>query len=184
MEADRPFADLLVALAQRTPAPGGGCATAWGGALAAALLEMAASYAGQPGVVERAAELRAELLALGERELESYAPVLAAQRLGAEDPERPAALAAALSEACEAPLAIARAAAEVAELASVVAGQGPAALNGDAVAGATLAEAACQAAARLVDINLAGDRDDPRLAEVATLRLRAAGVRDRALGLG
>jgi formiminotetrahydrofolate cyclodeaminase len=182
MEADRPFADLLAALAHRTPAPGGGSAAAWGGALAAALLEMAALYADQTEVAARAASLRAELLALGERELESYAPVLAALRLGTEDSERPTALAAALSEACEAPLAIARAAAEVAELASVVAGEGPPALNGDAIAGVVLAEAACQAAARLVDINLAGDRDDPRLAEVATLRLRAAGVRDRALG--
>jgi formiminotetrahydrofolate cyclodeaminase len=184
VEAGRPFADLLAALAERTPSPGGGCASAWAAALAASLLEMAALYAGQPGVAARAASLRAELLALGEQELESYAPVLAAQRLGAEDPNRPAALAAALSEACEAPLALARAAAEVAELSSVVAGEGPPSLKGDAIAGASLAESACQAAARLVEINLAGDRDDPRLAEVATLRLRAAGVRDRALGLG
>jgi formiminotetrahydrofolate cyclodeaminase len=179
--ASRPFGDLLVALAERTPAPGGGSGTAWGGAIGAALLEMAALYAGDGTVAARAAELRTELLALGERELESYLPVLEAHRLAIDDPGRSRALAAALSQASDPPLAIARACAEVAELATAIAAAGKRELSGDAIAGTTLAEGACQAAARLAEINLAGDREDTRLAELVALRLRAGEARDRAL---
>lgn len=180
----RPFGDLLESLSERTPAPGGGCATAWGAAIAAGLLEMAASFAASEGDASRAADLREELLSQGERELSSYAPVLEALRLPADDPDRAAAVSEALSDASEAPLAIARAAAEVAELAVAVALRGKRDLSGDAIAGALLAEAACQAAARLVELNLAARPDDRRLAELATLKLRAAGARDRALGEG
>ncbi|MBA2636837.1 MAG: cyclodeaminase/cyclohydrolase family protein, partial [Solirubrobacterales bacterium] len=35
---DRPLSELLDALAARTPAPGGGCAAAWGCAIAAGLV--------------------------------------------------------------------------------------------------------------------------------------------------
>jgi methenyltetrahydrofolate cyclohydrolase len=38
------FAELLDRLAARTPAPGGGAAAAWACALAAGLVEMAASF--------------------------------------------------------------------------------------------------------------------------------------------
>jgi methenyltetrahydrofolate cyclohydrolase len=177
----RPFGDLLAELAERTPAPGGGCGTAWGGAIGAALLEMSASYAGDGTVAARASELRAELLALGEAERTSYLPVLAAYRLAPEDPDRKRAIAAALSEASDPPLAIARACAEVAELASAIAAAGKRELSGDAVAGAMLAEGACQAALRLVELNLAADPGDARLAEVVAVGRRAVAARERAL---
>jgi formiminotetrahydrofolate cyclodeaminase len=180
----RPFGDLLESLSERTPAPGGGCATAWSAAIAAAMLEMAALFAASDGDASRASDLRDELLSQGERELTSYQPVLKALRLPADDPDRPEMLEDALSDASEAPLAIARAAAEVAELAVAVAVRGKRDLSGDAIAGALLAEAACQAAARLVELNLSARPDDRRLAELATLKLRAAGARDRALGVG
>jgi formiminotetrahydrofolate cyclodeaminase len=182
--ASLPFGDLLESLASRTPAPGGGCATAWSAAIAAGLLEMAARFAGAHDEVTRAAALRAELVAQGEVERSSYAPVLEALRLPSDDPSRAALVADALSEASEGPLAIVRAASEVAELAVGVAVRAKRDLSGDAIAGALLAEAACQAAARLVELNLAGRPDDRRLAELATLKLRAAGARDRALGAG
>jgi formiminotetrahydrofolate cyclodeaminase len=176
-----PFGDLLAELAERTPAPGGGCGTAWGGAIGAALLEMSALYAGDGTVAARASELRAELLALGEAERTSYLPVLAAYGLAPEDPDRRRAIAAALSQASDPPLAIARACAEVAELASAIAVAGKRELGGDAVAGATLAEGACQAALRLVELNLAADVEDARLAEVVAVGRRAIVARERAL---
>ncbi len=177
--AERPLADLLAALSARSPAPGGGSAAAWSGALAAGLLEMAAAFAGRPEQVARASQLQQELLAYGERELHSYAPVLEAVRMPAGDPDRLARLAQALSDASEAPLAIARASTEVAELAAGIASSSRPALQGDAIAGVLLAEGSAQAATRLVEINLADRPDDPRLAEARALADRAAHARER-----
>jgi formiminotetrahydrofolate cyclodeaminase len=131
----------------------------------------------------RADALRGRALALGERELTSYEPVLAALRLPADDPSRSERLAAALSDASAAPLEVARAGVEVATLAQEVAGVGSTHLTGDVRAGLLLAEAACQAAAGLVAINLAARApDDERLAEAADLSRRAAAARADVLG--
>ncbi len=175
--AERPLADLLAALSARSPAPGGGSASAWSGALAAALLEMAAAFVGDSAAAARATRLQAELLDCGEQELRSYAPVLEAVRLAADDPSRAERLGDALSRASEAPMAIARVSTEVAELAAGIVKDSKPALQGDAAAAVLLAEAAAQAAARLVQINLAGCPDDPRLAEVAELTRRAGAAR-------
>jgi formiminotetrahydrofolate cyclodeaminase len=179
--AELSLGELLSALAERSPAPGAGSAAAWAGALAAALLEMTAAFSGVDDALGRGRVVRAQLLAHGEEELASYEPVLAAERLDASDPSREQRLRDALSGACEAPLAIAKAAAEVAELAAEVAARATRALEGDAIAGVLLAEAACQSAARLVEINLHGRTDDPRLAEAARLRDRAHAARERVL---
>ena len=88
---DRPLAALLGDVAAATPAPGGGSSAAVATALAAALVEMSASIAQVPDAPERARELRARCLALADDELTSYAPVLEAERLPADDPERAAA---------------------------------------------------------------------------------------------
>lgn len=179
--AQQAFESLLVDLAAQTPAPGGGCASAWAGALAAALGEMVAGFADDQQAAARAAVLRADLLAAGERELSSYAPVLDAARLRKSDPSRAQRLDAALSEASETPLSIARASTEIAELAAGIAARSAFAVSGDAIAAAVLAEASSRAAARLVEINLARRADDPRLAEVRDLTLRAGAARDAVL---
>jgi formiminotetrahydrofolate cyclodeaminase len=83
------------------------------------------------------------------------------------------------AEASKSPLEIARVAADLAELASSLATGGNRNLTGDAIAGALLAEAAAQAAARLVAINLNGG---PLVKEAAGHAARAAAARDRALG--
>jgi formiminotetrahydrofolate cyclodeaminase len=176
--AERPLAELLAALAERSPAPGGGAAAAWCGALAAALLEMAAEFVGAGEAAGRAAALRARLLEAGEADLRCYEPVLSAMRLAADDPARAERLDRALSAACEPPLEVARGAAEVAELAASVTAGSKAAVRGDALAGVVLAEAAVRAAAELVEVNVG---DDPRRTEAAQLAERAARIRAQAL---
>jgi formiminotetrahydrofolate cyclodeaminase len=119
--AQRPLAELLDSVAAHTAAPGGGSAAAWTAALGAALVEMAALYAGADGPAGQAATLRAALPAIGETELRWCEPVLEASRLPRNDPARAERLGAALAAASESPLAIARAAAEVADLGAAVA---------------------------------------------------------------
>lgn len=166
---------FLDSVAERTPAPGGGAGAAAGCALGAALTEMAARFAALDAAAARAAELRERGLGLLEADLTAYAPVLAALRTPRDDPERPARLAQAQSEAAEVPLAIAEAAAEVAELARAVARAGKPGLRGDALAGVDLAAGAARAAARLVEINLADVPGDPRMARARAAVERAAG---------
>jgi formiminotetrahydrofolate cyclodeaminase len=176
----------LVELAARTPAPGAGTAAAVACALAAALVEMAARF--DPGgelnqAGARAAELRAEALELAERELCGYAPVLQALRLPPGDGDRGQVLAAARSAASAAPLAIAGIGAEVAALGAKAAAGGSRHLTGDAVAAVLLAEGACRSAVGLVENNLAGSGEDPRLDHAAELARRAAASRASALAL-
>jgi methenyltetrahydrofolate cyclohydrolase len=187
--ADRPLVALLDVVASTDPAPGGGSSAALAAALGASLLEMAAGLelareAPDPSLSadlpERARELRAQALALADRDLSSYAPVLDARRLPAGHPERAERVEAALTEASQAPLAIAEAAAEAAELGARVTIVSNPAVRGDALAGVLIAEAATAAAASLVEINLAG-RDDADLARARDARRRAQEAREDAL---
>lgn len=139
--------------------------------------ELADAHARLEQIAVRALELRALALELGDRELRSYEPVLAALRLPPEDPSRAQRLDAALSDAADVPLSVARAGAEVAALAHEVATLGSRHLLGDAHTGLLLAEAACQAATALVLINLQSRPDDERRAEASELARRAASTR-------
>jgi formiminotetrahydrofolate cyclodeaminase len=170
---------FLGAVAERTPAPGGGAAAAAACALGAALAEMAARFAAREDDAALAARLRAEALRLGEADLDAYAPVLEALRAG--DAAR---VAAAKGAAAETPLAIAEAAAAVAELARALANEGKPSLVGDALAGADIAAAAARAAARLVEINLADATGDPRVARARAAVARAAPGGEPSSGLG
>jgi methenyltetrahydrofolate cyclohydrolase len=166
-------------VAARTPAPGGGSVAATATALAASLVEMAASFTGDlDPQFQRAGELRTRALELAEIELHAYEPVLEALRLPREDPERAGRVSAAQTEASKSPLEIARVAADLAELAAELARNGNPNLAGDAIAGALLAEAAAQAASRLVAINLI---DGPVVEEAAGHAARAHAARERAL---
>jgi len=170
--AERSLAALLAEIAAATPAPGGGSTAAVACALAAALVEMSA---GPPH--ERAAALQARALELADEDLTSFAPVLEAQRLPAGDERRAERVRTALSVASETPLAVAAVGCEVAELAAEVARGGRPSLEGDAAAAALLAEAATRAAARLVELNLAGVPDDVRLRTAAEYASRAWAAR-------
>jgi len=191
--ADQPLHDLLDAVAAQRPAPGGGCTAAWAGAFGAGLVEMAASftlarpkYAGvhhQMADVRREAKvLRRRLLELGDADAQVYEPVILAMRMPEHHPERAARLEAAQSAAAEVPLETAEAAARVAELAAETARVGNLHLKGDSVSAAMLAEGASRAAARLVEINLAGS-EDPRLARAAEAIRRGAAARQDALAV-
>jgi methenyltetrahydrofolate cyclohydrolase len=131
---------------------------------------MAAAFAGED--TAHPSELRAQALALAERELTSYAPVLEASRLPKDDPTRTERLDQALSDAANPPLEIARVAAEVEQRATDLATRGNRSLEGDANAAAELAGAARRAAARLVEINLSAHTDDPRATEATQLRTK------------
>ncbi len=173
-------------MAEATPAPGGGSSSAVTCALAAALVEMAARF-GDDRLVDagdRAGELRERALVLATRDLTSYEPVLAALRLAGDDPEREQRIARASAQAAAVPFEIAQVGAELAELAAASVSQGSRHLEGDATTAAMLAEAACRASVRLVEINLRGAGDDPRLADARRLAREAASARERALAAG
>jgi formiminotetrahydrofolate cyclodeaminase len=187
--ADLTLTQLLDQTAARTPAPGGGAAAAVTGATAAALVEMAAAFAhernpegGFDRLERQAAALRARLLELADEDLGAFAPVLDALALDRADSSRPAAVSAALSNAAEPPLGIAAISAGIAELAAaVISAPGNDHLRGDATAAVLLAEAATRTAATLVELNLAGAPEDPRLAAAADHADRARAERARTL---
>lgn len=168
-------ADLLEAVAARTPAPGGGAVTALTVALAAGLGAMAGRFGAEDELVSRTDELRRRAAPLADADAAAYGRFLEATRGPREpDPEpRRRAVAAALSEATDVPLSIAELGAEVAELAASLARSGNPNLRGDAAAAALLASAAATTAAILVTENLASTPDDPRAARAAELAARA-----------
>jgi methenyltetrahydrofolate cyclohydrolase len=129
-------------------------------------------------VARRARELRGRALELADIELHAYEPVLEALRLPRDDPQRAERVDATRAKASESPLEIAEVGAELAEMAAGLARTGNQNLAGDAIAGALLAEASAQAAARLVAINLT---EGPAVTESANLARRAAAAREAAL---
>lgn len=155
---------FLDAVAEASPAPGGGTSAAIAVALGAALVEMTARIS-HGAAAEEAHALRVRALELAEQELTSYGPVLEAETAA----ERSAAMVA----ASEPPARIAETAAEVAELGLSVAASSSDALRGDALTGVTLAEAAAAAAARLVWINVGSSSAHER-AHAAAGRAAAA----------
>ena len=120
---------------------------------------------------------------LGDDDARAYRQVMTARRPGAAPgAEGAARLEAALSAASDVPVAIAEAGASVATMAARLAVEGSPAVRGDAVTAALLGAAGCEAAATLVDINLAGHPDDARRAAVATAAEVARAAAERARG--
>jgi len=140
---------------------------------------MAASFTAEGSdTAERAALLRGRALELAEIELRAFEPVLEAMRLPRDDPSRAGRVEAAQATASESPLAIADIGAELAALAAGLTRTGNQNLAGDAIAGALIAEAAAQAAARLVTINLT---EGPAVSEATEFASRALIAREEAL---
>jgi formiminotetrahydrofolate cyclodeaminase len=149
-------AQLLDDLAARTPAPGGGAAAALTCAMAAALVEMATSFASAQGleaVRDRAHLIREQASGLAYADGRAYGVVLEALRMEKGD-QRTAHLDEAVSAAIAVPMRVLELASEVATLAADVAETGNRNLEGDALAGSLLAEAAARSAATLAQMNM------------------------------
>ena len=136
--------ELLAAIGERTPAPASGAATALTAALAAALAELSARYAGEEDDAERAHRLANALVELGD--LDAVAYVAFMEDRNAETH----------AEIGRIPEEIARQADEVFALALRAADRLSASLAGDARAAAELAQAAAGIARGLAQLNREG----------------------------
>src|SRR5262249_28698213 len=133
---------FLSALGARTPAPASGAATALTGALAAALVQLAAQFADDAAAADRAGELVTRLTDLADKDSAAYTAFMSDR----SDVNR--------ARIVAAPMEVAAAADEVAELAIKVRGQLKGAVGGDADAAAELARAAARVARRLAEMNV------------------------------
>ena len=133
--------ELLDAIGARTPAPASGAAAALTGALAAALVELAARFSEDDEALARALELRARLLELADEDAAAYTDYLRTR--SDEDRQR----------TIEIPLAVAAAAAETAALAERLAADGRPSVKGDALVAAELARAGARSAELLAALN-------------------------------
>jgi formiminotetrahydrofolate cyclodeaminase len=192
----------LEKLASSEPEPGGGSVAALVGALGAALVTMVTNltlgkekYAAVEDDMTRlkaeAEALRARLQELVSLDAEAYAKVAAAMKLPQDDEakkqERRGILQAALRGAADVPLEIAEAAVKVGRLALPAVEKGNLYAISDAAVAALLADAAAQAAALNVKVNLSWiddkefDRD--RWGRIEAALSEAAKLRDGVLAL-
>ena len=152
-----PLHKFLDDLAARTPAPGGGSASALGGALGAATAQMAAAFttgkekfksveAEALEMQRRLEALRALFLTLMEADGQAYAAYAAARALPKDAPARPGALAAAREEATAAPERILQAACTGLELVEKLAAIANPRLAGDVAVAGYFLEAAARGA--------------------------------------
>lgn len=178
--------DLTERLASRAPTPGGGSASALGGALAAALVEMVCELTvGKPEYEEvdpvarqvgaAAGELRAALLAAAQEDAAAYDGVAQARRLPRETDEQKAArkvaIATASVTATEVPLRVVRLALDVLDIAARMAPIGNRNAISDAGVAALFAAAAARGAAFNVAINLPALPEDHPLGTEGARRL-------------
>ena len=161
-------------LASAAPTPGGGGASAYAGALAAALASMVGNltlgkktYADVEDEVRaslaRLDALRARLVALVDEDARAFEPLAAAYRLPKATPEEQAAKNAALQQALvgasDVPLAIMRAVADVVDEADYLAPHGSKMARSDAGVAAAFARAASDGASLNIFINAASMDD-------------------------
>jgi len=173
---DLSLGEFCERLASADPTPGGGTASAAGGALAAALVAMVARttigkkkfadrQAAMEAIRDEADTLRGDLLAQAQADARAFEAVLAAYRLPKATPEEDAQRAAAIQEATRgaiaAPLAVSRMARRVLELARRAAAEGNPNAASDAEVAGLLAAAAARGALLNVRVNL------PQLADPA-----------------
>ena len=167
------------ALAARTPVPGGGAVAAVTLAHAAALAGMVVEFTlGKPAfaahddalraAAARLAAIRAEALALADRDAVAYGALNALWKLPKDAPERAARWPAAVAEAIDAPQAILDLSVVVAATCGTLAGRTNANLASDLAIAADLARLAARAAAHNVHVNL------PSVGDAADRSARAA----------
>lgn len=186
-------ADFAAAVAEGTPAPGGGAVAALAGALGAALGEMVARvtvgkqrYAEveetMNAIIAAAGDLRQRLLDAVDEDSQAYEAVLAAYRLPKDSPDRAETVQAALAHAADVPLNVARLALEAMQFAEQVASHGNINAASDAAMAGLIGLAAVEGAALNVRVN-AESLDDSGLAaryrnDIGALVDQARRVRD------
>ena len=188
--ADLSLSDFADALASVNPSPGGSCASAFPAAFAAALVAMVArqTAASDPfadladdmeSVAVEADELRAELLALAEEDIQAFARVMSARRT-----TRYEEIQAAYRAAVEPPLRVCELSLRVLELAVEVAERGHPYAVADAGAAALFAAAAIDSAALSVQLYVRPVDDEEfcaaRVEEATRAQARACALRDSA----
>jgi glutamate formiminotransferase/formiminotetrahydrofolate cyclodeaminase len=162
---------FIEATAEATPTPGGGSVAALAGALAAALTQMVAGLtvgrkkyaavgAEAEAIGKRADELRRQLTDAISKDSAAFEAVMAAYRRNDLDEDAQKAIVEqATIEAARVPLDVAQLSLETAELAAKIAHLGNVNAATDAAAGALMAQAAVQAAALNVRVNVASLHD-------------------------
>lgn len=163
--AQKPQPNFLDELAAATPAPGGGSAAAYAGAMGAGLVTMVAGltlgkkkYAEVEGqmqaILAEAESLRAELTAGVAEDAAAFEAVMAAFKLPKEIAARSAEIEKATLQAARVPLQAAVKAVRVMELAAQAAASGNLNAISDGASGAAMARAALTAAGTNVRINV------------------------------
>jgi formiminotetrahydrofolate cyclodeaminase len=192
---DARLRDLLTQVADESVSMAGGAATAAAVALAAGLAGNAArrsrdSWAEAGAMAGQADALQARAADLVEQGARAYAEAAARLKGGSDDeaeeagPQRDWKLGVALGRAADTPLALAETGADIAELCAEVADHCDPSACPDAVAGAMLATAGADAAAHLVEVNLATGPEDERALAAREAAARAAAARERATARG
>jgi formiminotetrahydrofolate cyclodeaminase len=189
--AELAFAEIVERVAAVEPTPGAGPSLAWTCALAAALVEMvsAVSLRQQPvdprAIEERRARakaLRHVVLALADTDAAAYQTVLAVQRQRGEAGHA-LRLREALHAATDPLLALVEAAGEVTRLAADATGQARGGVRGEAKTATVLGAAVVEAGVPLIELNLAGASQDPRVLLARDIADAARSDRVRALSV-
>ena len=176
----QPMQHFLDKLSSKSPEPGGGSAAALVGAEAAALVGMVCyltlgkeKYADVQAEMEvlrdKSEAARADMQRLLQEDTEAFAAASAAYKLPKENDEqkeaRAVAIQAGLKKATEVPFAIGEKALEIARLSLIAAEKGNKGAVSDAGVAVLFAEAALQAAALNVRINLVSIKDPAYVAD-------------------
>jgi formiminotetrahydrofolate cyclodeaminase len=178
--------DFLEEVASQDVMPGAGFVAAFGLAMAAGLVAMAARLSRQwpegRALAAQAETLRGRVTPLAARNAEAYAEALTTLRGEDAGPgSRDEAIALALERSAQVPLEICDVAADIAALAAAAAERGEPSVRADAVSAALLAHASARAAATLVAVNLGTVAGDERLAGARDAVGAASVALDRAL---
>ena len=177
-----PLGELLESVTKRG-GPGAGAIAALTAAAAAALVELAAratseeEWPAAAGTAAQAQKLRARLVPLASKDAEAYQDAVAKLQETGDD----YALGEALARAADIPLEIAEQAENVSSVAAEAAAHVTGDVRADAAAAAALALGAAWAAAKLVEVNLAMQPDDPRLVRARAIAAGATQTAQAAL---
>ena len=162
--AEQTCQGFLDALASKAPVPGGGGASALVGALGSALCTMVGNYTvgkkkyaeveeDVKGLMARAEDIRARLLALVDADAEAFEPLSKAYAIPKDDPNREAVMENCLRDAAATPMAILRLSCEAIDLHREMLDKGSVIMLSDVGTGVIFCQSALYGAALNVRVN-------------------------------